>query len=83
MDQAAPNAVADPFYADACAVAEIMQPTEAVFCFSKDRLAERLAVYTAGFPGTVSFAVKSNPSREVVTALLSGGARALGRGLRP
>ena len=70
---AALNVVSDPYYADATAVAEVMQPEEAVFCFSPDRLKARLALFTAGFPGTVSFAVKSNPSREVVAALAAAG----------
>lgn len=67
------HAATDPFYADACAVAEVVEPTEAVFCFSPARLAERLHLFTEGFPGQVSFAVKSNPSREVVAALAAHG----------
>ena len=73
MPQTALNVVSDPLYADARAVAEVMQPEEAVFCFSPARITERLAVFQAGFPGKVSFAVKSNPSREVVTALAEAG----------
>ncbi len=73
MAQTALNVVSAPFYADAMAVARIMQPEEAVFCFSAERLRSRLALFTEGFPGTVSFAVKSNPSREVVTALADSG----------
>lgn len=73
MAQPALNVVSAPFYADAVAVAQVMQPEEAVFCFSKDRLKQRLARFTAGFPGVVSFAVKSNPSREVVAALADDG----------
>ena len=60
-------------YADAPAVARIMQPEEAVFCFSASALQARLAQFNAGFPGTVSFAVKSNPSKEVITALAAAG----------
>jgi ornithine decarboxylase len=67
------NVVSDPYYADARAVAEVMQPEEAVFCFSTSRLKARLGLFTRGFPGTVSFAVKSNPSREVVIALDDAG----------
>lgn len=73
MAQTALNVVSAPFYADALAVARVMQPEEAVFCFSAPRLRARLALFTGGFPGTVSFAVKSNPSREVVTALAAAG----------
>ncbi len=51
------NVVSDPYYADAKAVAAAMQPEEAVFCFSAERLRERLAIFTQRFPGTVSYAV--------------------------
>lgn len=67
------NVVSDPSYADAIAVADAMQPEEAVFCFSAERLKARLALFTAGFPGTVSFAVKSNPAPDVVAALAAAG----------
>jgi ornithine decarboxylase len=73
MAQPALNVVSEPFYADAPSVAQLMQPEEAVFCFSAEALQARLAQFTAGFPGTVSFAVKSNPSKEVATALAAAG----------
>ncbi len=73
MAQPALNVVSAPFYADALSVAQLMQPEEAVFCFSAEALKARLAQFTAGFPGTVSFAVKSNPSREVAGALAAAG----------
>ena len=73
MAQTALNVVPAPFYADALAVADVMQPEEAVFCFSAERLRERLALFEKGFPGTVSFAVKSNPSKEVATAFAEAG----------
>ena len=73
MAQPALNVVSAPFYADAAAVAKVMEPEEAVFCFSTARLRERLALFTEGFPGVVSFAVKSNPSREVAAALSEAG----------
>ena len=73
MAQPALNVVSEPFYADALSVAQLMQPEEAVFCFSAESLKARLAQFTAGFPGTVSFAVKSNPSKEVATALAAAG----------
>ena len=73
MAQPALNVVSEPFYADALSVAQLMQPEEAVFCFSAEALQARLAQFTAGFPGTVSFAVKSNPSKEVATALAAAG----------
>ncbi len=67
------NAAVTPYYTDALAVANVLQPEEAVFCFSEDTLRQRLDIFTAGFPGTVSFAVKSNPSREVAAALAAAG----------
>lgn len=67
------NMVSDPVYPDAPAVAHVMQPEDAVFCFSAEQLTARLALFRAAFPGTVSFAVKSNPSRDVVTALAGAG----------
>ena len=67
------NVVSEPYYADAIAVANLIQPEEAVFCFSTTRLRARLALFTEGFPGTVSYAVKSNPSREVISALSEAG----------
>lgn len=73
MAQPALALVPAPFYADALAVAGAMQPEEAVFCFSADTLKARLASFTAGFPGTVSFAVKSNPSKHVAAALAAAG----------
>jgi ornithine decarboxylase len=60
-------------YADAPAVARLMKPEEAVFCFSAAALKDRLAQFMAGFPGTVSYAVKSNPAPEVIRALAEGG----------
>ena len=73
MARAALSVVTAPFYADAPAVAAGMEPEEAVFCFSADTLTARLGRFTKGFPGTVSFAVKSNPSREVAAALARAG----------
>ncbi len=73
MAQTALNVVSEPFYADAPAVARVMAPEEAVFCFSADRLRARLDLFTRGFPGTVSYAVKSNPSQEVIATLAKAG----------
>ncbi len=67
-------ALATPTHnADALAVARTMQPEEAVFCFSAQTLKARLANFTEAFPGTVSFAVKSNPSKDIAKALAAGG----------
>jgi ornithine decarboxylase len=58
---------------DACAVAATLQPEESTFCFSAEALRGRLKLFTAGFPGKVSFAVKSNPSVPVITTLAAAG----------
>ncbi|WP_373503487.1 hypothetical protein [Aestuariivirga sp.] len=73
MSRTALNVVPAPLAADAIAVSQSMLPEEAAFCFSADALRARLALFTDGFPGTVSFAVKSNPSREVVKTLAEAG----------
>lgn len=60
-------------YADAGQVAEKLAPEAPVFCISRKQLAERVAIFDKGFPGMVSYAVKSNPSHEVLRALAQFG----------
>jgi ornithine decarboxylase len=59
--------------ADAAAVAAILQPDEPVFCFSASALAARAKQFTKNFPGLVTFAVKSNPSDQVIRTLAVNG----------
>jgi len=59
--------------ANAIEVAKEMSPEEPLFCFSRNQLLERLKLFQDGFPGTVSFAVKSNPSKQVLETLAAGG----------
>ena len=59
--------------ADAIEVARELNPEEPLFCFSRNQLLERLKLFQEGFPGTVSFAVKSNPSKQVLETLAAGG----------
>jgi ornithine decarboxylase len=59
--------------ANAAAVSLRLQPDEPVFCFSAQALAERARVFVEGFPGLVTFAVKSNPSPEVIACLAASG----------
>ncbi len=54
------NVIAPTEFADARAVAQALQPEEPVFCFSARRLTDTLRRFMGGFPGTVSYAVKSN-----------------------
>jgi ornithine decarboxylase len=60
-------------FADARAVARILQPEEPVFLFSAPQLLARLKTFQKGFPGTTSFAVKSNPSPDVIACLAKAG----------
>ena len=60
-------------YADAAQVAMLRQPEEPVFCFSPAQLQARLTTFQRGFPGTVSFAVKSNPAKEILAKLATAG----------
>lgn len=73
MTAPALDVISSTRFADAATVARELQPEEAVFCFSNAALLERLEMFQSGFPGKVSFAVKSNPAREVVAALAAAG----------
>jgi ornithine decarboxylase len=75
MASPALNVISKGTFQDARAVARELQPEEAVFCFSVDALKEKLRTFVGGFPGTVSFAVKSNPSKDVVAVLAENGLR--------
>jgi ornithine decarboxylase len=58
---------------NAAAVALAMQPDEPLFCFSPQVLTDRANIFLNGFPGLVTFAVKSNPSDHVVRTLAKAG----------
>ena len=73
MAATALNIVPPPAHADALSVSQALLPEEAVFCFSPTALQDRLKLFTEGFPGTVSFAVKSNPAKDVVQVLAAAG----------
>jgi len=62
-------------YADAPALAAACMPDDALFCVSTAALEARLAQFQAGFPGCVSYAVKANPSPQVIAALAAAGLR--------
>lgn len=73
MTAAAMSLVASAPLANAAAVARHLRPEEPVFCFSADALVARYGVFRRGFPGLVSYAVKSNPSHEVIETLATAG----------
>jgi ornithine decarboxylase len=66
---------ATPAFADAAAAIRAAEREAAVFCFSAETLKDRAHEFLDGFPGEVSFAVKSNSSPEVVKALYAAGLR--------
>ena len=65
-----PAAILD---ADAPAASLRLLPDEPVFCFSAQALAAQARVFIDGFPGLVTFAVKSNPSPEIIATLAASG----------
>jgi len=44
-----------------------------IFCFSANALTARAELFKSGFKGEVTFAVKSNPSRKVISTLAEAG----------
>ena len=60
-------------YRDAPEVALRMAPDVPVFCFSRNALARQVKRFQDGFPGTVTYAVKANPSPEIIGALTTLG----------
>ena len=58
---------------DAAALSLRLLPDEPIFCFSSKALVARARVFVEGFPGLVTFAVKSNPSPEVIATLAASG----------
>jgi len=59
-------------------VADVVKesPAEPVLCFDPSRVRENVDTFLAGFPGAVSWAIKSNPHPEVVRAVAMAGINA-------
>ena len=60
-------------FADAKAVVSALHPEEPVFLFSASELKSRAKQFIDNFPGQVTYAVKCNPSSEVIATLVSAG----------
>jgi ornithine decarboxylase len=60
-------------FKDAAQVAQALQPDEPMFCFSPSELKSRAKLFLRKFPGEVTFAVKCNPSHEVLATLSEAG----------
>ncbi len=56
-------------------VATALAPQSPLFLFSAGQLAAKAAEFLRGFPGEVSYAVKANSSRQVLTTLAKAGIR--------
>ena len=63
----------DTRYRDAMDVAQTLRPDEPLFCFSEAALDLQAQLFTEGFPGLVTYAVKANPSPQVIEALAHSG----------
>ncbi|HEY7764504.1 MAG TPA: hypothetical protein VIB38_05915 [Aestuariivirgaceae bacterium] len=53
-------------FADAAELSKLVDPMEPVFCFSAERLRQRIGEFLTGFPGDVAYAVKANPGEHVL-----------------
>ncbi len=60
-------------FESAATAAHQLQPDAPMFCFSASQLRERAKIFLDGFPGEVSFAVKSNSAPEVLKVLAETG----------
>ncbi len=60
-------------FADAMAVVSALKPEEPVFLFSASELKSRAKQFIDNFPGQVTYAVKCNPSADVIATLASAG----------
>jgi ornithine decarboxylase len=63
-------------FESAAAAARDLQPDAPLFCFSAVQLRERAQVFLQGFPGEVTFAVKSNSAPQVIKVLSETGVKA-------
>jgi ornithine decarboxylase len=70
------NPAANMTFPTAAAAAKALAPDTPLFCFSAQQLRERAEVFLKGFPGEVTYAVKSNPSPLVIKALADTGIKA-------
>ncbi len=61
------------YHQDAAAASLVVDNDEPVFCFSPSSLARRAHQFIDNFPGLVTYAVKCNPSHEVIKTLAQNG----------
>ena len=63
-------------FEDAIAVARDLAPDIPLFCICEAALERQFAIFRDGFPGQVTYAVKANPSPQVINALVRCGIEA-------
>ena len=68
-----PNAGLGARYRDAVDVARSLWPDGPVFCVSEKALERQAELFFEGFPGLVTYAVKANPSPQVIETLARSG----------
>jgi ornithine decarboxylase len=71
-----PKSATNLTFENAATAAQNLQPDAPLFCFSAQQLRARAEVFLKGFPGEVTFAVKSNSSAEVIRVLSQTGIKA-------
>ena len=71
-DRSAKNRISH-VYADVGELIAARAPSHPVLCFSRGRARDIAHRFQVGFPGTVTYAVKSNPSRDLIAAFSAAG----------
>jgi ornithine decarboxylase len=71
-----PKTTTNMTFESAAQVAQDLQPDAPLFCFSAQQLRARAEIFLKGFPGEVTFAVKSNSSPQVIRVLGETGVKA-------
>ena len=71
-----PKATTNMTFESAAQAARDLEPDAPLFCFSASQLRERAEIFLKGFPGEVTFAVKSNSSPQVIKVLSETGVKA-------
>ena len=60
-------------YSTVADVIRSKKPAQPILCFNPQKIYDNAAIFLDGFPGTVGWAVKCNPDREIVKAVVKGG----------
>jgi ornithine decarboxylase len=58
---------------DIPSIIQSLKPAHAILCFSPQKITENVKKFQDGFPGTVAWAVKSNPDIAIIKAIVAAG----------